>query len=74
MGIEQSWINEGLATLRLVDLYGERGQNYEDSRVVEMLANRSTEGQLRLQLLDLLRQCDADWRKDSEYLSCLLLY
>ena len=38
MGIEQSWVDDGLDTLKLVDLYGENAQNYEDSRVVEMLA------------------------------------
>jgi hypothetical protein len=70
LGIEQAWINEGLDTLRLVNLYREHGQNYEDSRVVEMLANQSTEGQPCIQLLNLLRQCDADWLKESKYLPC----
>jgi hypothetical protein len=76
LGIEQTWIDEGLDTLRLVDLYGKHGQNYEDSRVVEMLANQSTEGQPGIQLLNLLRQCDADWLKESKYLprccTCIL--
>jgi hypothetical protein len=67
MGIEQSWIDEGLDTLGLVDLYGENGQKYEDSRVVDMLADQGTEGEPRIRLLELLRQCDVDWLKDSKW-------
>lgn len=67
MGIEQSWVDDGLDTLKLVDLYGENAQNYEDSRVVEMLAYQGAEGQPRIQLLDLLRQCHADFVEDSKW-------
>jgi hypothetical protein len=67
MGVEQSWVDDGFDTLNLVDLYGENGQNYEDSRVVEMLADQDTEGQPRIRLLDLLRQCHADFLKGSKW-------
>jgi hypothetical protein len=66
MGIDETWVNEGLETLRLVELYGEDGKRYEDSRVVEMLADQCTEGQPRIQLLELLKQCDADWLRESK--------
>ena len=48
MQIEKSWIDEGLDTLRLVELYGEDGQMYEDSRVVKMLVNDTANGRLCL--------------------------
>ena len=68
MQIEKSWIDKGLDTLRLVELYGEDGQMYEDSRVVKMLADDTANGRLRLRLLRLLKQCDIDWIKDSKCL------
>jgi hypothetical protein len=49
MQIEKFWIDEGLDTLRLLELYGEDGQMYEDSRVVEMLVDDTANGQPHLQ-------------------------
>jgi hypothetical protein len=73
MGIEQSWVDDGLDTLKLVDLYGENAQNYKDLRVVKMLAHQGTEGQPHIQLLDLLRRCHADFLRDSMWCARLVV-
>jgi hypothetical protein len=66
MGIDESWLDEGLETLQLVELYGEEGQRYEDSQVIAMLVDQGTERQPCLRLLELLKQCDADWLREGK--------
>jgi hypothetical protein len=68
MEIEESWVDEALDTLRLLELYGENGQRYEDSRVYDLLNDNTAVGQPRIHLLELLKQCDIDWLKGSAYL------
>jgi hypothetical protein len=68
MEVEESWADEALDTLRLLELYGEDGRRYEDSRVCDLLEDDKTvTGQPRIRLLKLLKRCDIDWLKDSAY-------
>ena len=68
MEIEERWADEALDTLRLLELYGKDGRRYEDSRVYDLMDDKSVVGQPRIRLLKLLKKCNIDWLKDSEYL------
>ena len=65
MEIEESWVDEALDTLRLLELHGENGQRYEDSQVYDLLNGGMAVGQPHIHLFKLLKQCDIDWFKGS---------
>jgi hypothetical protein len=71
MSIDESWVNDSLETLELLGAYGENGTRYEDTQVVNMLADMETDGNTsmaepRIQLLSLLRNIDVAWVRDSK--------
>jgi hypothetical protein len=66
MGIEEDWFHEGNETLNLLSFYGLDGQTYEDSRIIDLLDDRTTtQVEPRRRLLQQLRQIDMDWKRDS---------
>ena len=73
MEVEESWADEALDTMRLLELYGKAGRRYEDSQVCDLLDDdKMVTGQPHIHLLNLLKRCDEDWLVDSVYFEWLI--